>query len=313
MRILLTGVTSATGVAIATACRAAGHDVIALHTRAAHDYASWERARLEQAHHAGVICIQHALRTDDDALTELVATHAIDTIIHHAGHTARNSAVDYDIVSGDRIHSGPLNAMFRALAAHSTSARVIITGTAAEYGVGTEPWRESDPCHPVLPYGVSKLSATQCAAQLALRFHIPTRVVRLFMPVGPQMNPDTLISLAANAWRTDTPLALSSCRAVRDFVGIADIAAGYAKILRELDETTTRWRIINLCSGVALSVREFLARWSTTLDRPAPWQFDVHPERPDDPPIVVGDPTLARTLLQWAPAPVDSLFPTLLA
>lgn len=303
MNILLTGVTSATGCAIACALQRHGHAVIGTHQRKLSDYPPWQQPRLLQLRTAGVTLTPLDLAIPD-ALATMVRKTGTTICIHHAGHTAANSAAQYDRAQGDALHIAPLPALYAALES-IPSAGVVLTGTAAEYGVGTVPWNESADCTPHLPYGQSKLAATQLAAQLAERHGVPTRVARLFMPYGPGMNPTTLVAQALRSLATRTPLALSSCRSIRDFVHIADIATAYTHLVDDCTRAA-RFDIFNIASGIGTTVRNFLEQLAATHNVAPCWQFDQRPERPDDPPIVVGDARKAHKYLPWAARPLQS-------
>ncbi len=296
--IVMTGVSSFTGCHIARALANSGFAVTGIISHQRDAYEPYRAARLRWIADAGVECVTLNLEMSTELRT-LLQTQRPHFFVHHAAWTHENHLPTYDRVRGDRLGTDFLQTLYPVLAEIGT-ARLLLTGTAAEYANGAHAHVETENAPPDTPYGLTKFAATQCARECAHRFALPTRVLRIFMPFGPFESPEKLISTAVHHLQRGIALPLSPCELVRDFVAAEDIGNGYVAAL-------THWPpaqgfdIINLCSGHGTSVRAFLTQLATTLRTdPALLQFGKNQSRTNEPPILIGNPDRAKSILAWA-------------
>ena len=189
------------------------------------------------------------------AMAEAMSAFLPDAIIHLAGGPDALSIellYELNVFLGERIMA--------TAALICPEARILIVGSAAEYGAPAHPdgtSREDDIPRPGTHYGIAKLAQTLHALSRA-RSGQPIGVARLFNPVGPGMPhglafADFKIRLAHGA----NQLATGDIDSARDFMAVDDAA----RILSELIRCSgVVGKVVNVCSGVAQPVRHGLDR-----------------------------------------------------
>ncbi|HVP38578.1 MAG TPA: NAD-dependent epimerase/dehydratase family protein [Candidatus Saccharimonadales bacterium] len=180
---------------------------------------AWERGsaadagRLEQvlrAHRAD--CLAHLARgADTDECGPLMQQHVTTTL-----------------------------AVLQAAARHGGLRRVLVPGSAAEYGLVTEaelPISEGRPPRPASAYGYAKLAETSLALMAPAKLGAPALVARVFNPVGPGQTPrfvcGSLVAqfAAMRAAGRAEPLRLGARTPIRDFVDVGDVAEALRRLL----------------------------------------------------------------------------------
>ena len=144
-------------------------------------------------------------------------------------------------------------ALLRAAGCLPEPPRVLVMGTAAEYGPlnsGTTLAGELTPCRPTTSYGVARLAQTR--AVLAAAATQPVVVARLFNIIGPGMGSHLalgrfanmladMVTLGGGVLRTGSLRAIRDVVAVRDAVRVLAILAVHPAALG---------RVIPVCSGM---------------------------------------------------------------
>src|SRR5687768_5681680 len=177
---------------------------------------------------------------------------------------------------------------------------VLVTGSALVYGASPQALAEDAPVRPSSPYGVSKL-AQEMAADLSPGHVILTRP---FNHAGPRQSAAYVTSsfarqiAEAEAGMREPVLAVGNLDARRDITDVRDTVRAY----RLLVERGRPHQPYNVCRGEAFRVGDLLE----SLIRHAEVSIEVKTDptrlRPNDNPVVLGDP---RRLVQetgWAPA-----------
>lgn len=189
--------------------------------------------------------------TDPRAMRRLVAEARPTHVFHLAG--IRDATLDELL----RVNvSGTVN-LLDAVADEAPSARVLVVGSAAEYGETTsEPVDEDAPARPRTDYGVAKAAQGLAAAAVAARHGIHLVRIRLFNLVGPG-EPATFVAsaiaariAAIQAGAADPPLRTGDLATRRDFVDVRDA-------VRALRLAATRGEpgaVYNVCSGEATRI-----------------------------------------------------------
>jgi nucleoside-diphosphate-sugar epimerase len=129
--------------------------------------------------------------------------------------------------------------LLEAMAQAAPAARLVHLGSAAEYGV-TEPDKpvfETAPCRPVSAYGVTKLAATQLVTLARDEGRLEAMALRVFNPIGPGVNENTLPGRVALAFREairhgQREITTGPLDAFRDFVDVRDVASAVVAALR---------------------------------------------------------------------------------
>ncbi len=303
--VVVTGATSFVGCHLARAFAAAGWRVTATHSRPLADYAGIAADRLDSLS-GGVTLARLDLR-QPRSVAALVGQTAPALWVHHAGHATDYASPGYDLAGSLAVNVMPLDPLFAAL--RGTGCGVIVTGSGMEYSASDAACREDDACVPDTPYGLSKLAESLRARQLALETEVPTRVARLFIPFGSLDNPAKLLSQVVARLRVGQPVDLSSGQQRRDFLGIADLCAGYLALADDLPRAT--FDIFNLCSGQAVALRELLIQVAREMGASQDLlHFGALPMRPGEPAVAYGSMGKAATMLGFCPRPLDEAIRT---
>jgi nucleoside-diphosphate-sugar epimerase len=298
--VVLTGASSFVGYHLAVAFADAGWRVNAIHSRsiAAYDDVRAERLKLVR---------ERARLIEADLGDPTAAQTIVDAVsptlwIQHAGFADNYASPDYQLGAAHAVNVLALNPIYRTLAGGGCG--VIITGSSMEYAASDDANKEDDPCWPEFPYGLSKLAETLYARQLAIRYVVPTRVARLYIPFGQYDNPRKLLPSVIAALGASKPIDLSDCVQRRDFIAVEDVAAGYVRLGDDLPRTL--FDIFNLCRGEAVQLRDLLLGFAGTLGAdPSLLRFGALAMRPGEPNISFGDAGKARELLGWSARPIS--------
>jgi GDP-4-dehydro-6-deoxy-D-mannose reductase len=189
-----------------------------------------------------------------------------------------------------------------AITASGRAARVVVVGSASEYGsVGAQrlPVDESHALRPVSLYGVAKAAQTL----VALRPGNDATVGRVFNVSGPG-EPRSLVGGAFAAQIAELErggaggeIAVGDLSADRDFVDVRDAA----RALVALAERGAPGEVYNVCSGVSTPIRDVVATLIAVAEVPVEARLD--PDRAVRPhvPRMVGSPTKVRSATGWSP------------
>lgn len=191
---------------------------------------------------------------------------------------------------------------------------IIFSSTAATYGnPGYSPIDEKHPQNPINPYGQSKLFFERILADYDLAHGIKYAALRYFNAsgadrdgeIGECHSPEThlipLIIEAAMGTRDairifGTDYATADGTAVRDYVHVTDLATAHIKAMNRLLGGSASMSL-NLGTGTGSSVLEVI----DAVRRISGNSFEIIPEprRPGDPPLLVANPSEARSTLNW--------------
>lgn len=165
------------------------------------------------------------MRASASAWDCLITAARPDVIINAAG---RVSGTPQEVFDGNMLIVSGLLASLNRLQLRPC---LVHLGSAAEYGVTApdRPVGEDAPCHPVSPYGVGKLAATQLI-QEALHWNTARGVVlRVFNPLGAGQSGATLPGHAASVLReavrhSTSAISFGDLSSKRDYVDVRDVA-----------------------------------------------------------------------------------------
>jgi GDP-4-dehydro-6-deoxy-D-mannose reductase len=194
------------------------------------------------------------------------------------------------------------------------SAKIVIPSSAMVYASADAPLKEDDPLVPKSPYALSKL-AQEMLGQRAIGDGLHVTIARAFNHVGPRQSPFFAASGFARriadieAGRWEPEIAVGNLDARRDLTDVRDTIRAYRLIL----ERGTTGRAYNVCSGHAITIRELLDRLLARARVPIRVRVDPSRYRPNDTPLLLGDPTRIQTELGWRPEiPLDRTLDDLL-
>ncbi|MFC5994888.1 NAD-dependent epimerase/dehydratase family protein [Pseudonocardia hispaniensis] len=194
-----------------------------------------------------------------------------------------------------------------AIAMHAPTARLVVLGSAAEYGVvrAGEPVAEDSPTSPASDYGVTKLTATRLAWLAAAEGRVEAVVLRVFNPIGAGTPDTTVLGRAVTDMRRamehgDDHIRLGPLGAYRDFVDVRDVASAITAAALA-DEVAAP--VLNVGRGVAVPTRaviELLAEvagFSGQIRESAP-----APDRSRTVDWIAADTSLINRSFGWVPA-----------
>lgn len=164
------------------------------------------------------------------------------------------------------------------------------------------PVAEDAPCHPVSPYGVTKLAAERYVLLAAQVDGVPVRVLRVANAYGPLQRPGTgqgLVAALLHGAATSTEVELfGDGAALRDYVDVRDVAAAVVGLLDLRGE-----QVLNVGSGVGHRVDEVVALAEAVTG--ASIALRRLPARSTDVREVVLDVARLSRLLDWRPRPLE--------
>jgi nucleoside-diphosphate-sugar epimerase len=298
-KVVVTGVSSFVGHHLARYLAVTGHQVVGTISRSRDRYRDVEGHRLNAI--ADVVELAELDLLAASKMAAFVDRHAPALWIQHAGFAAKYQSPDYDLNAAHLVNIAPLAALYRELARGRCG--VILTGSSTEYASDERANRESDACLPDSPYGLSKLTETLRARQLAAQWDVPTRVARVYIPFGIRDNPAKLLAQTLAKLRSGEPIALSPCEQKRDFIGVADVCSAYNRLA--LDLPRARFDVFNVAGGRAVVLRDFLCEIATRLGaRQDLLHFGALAMRPGEPMSSYADIEKARQILDWTPTPL---------
>jgi GDP-4-dehydro-6-deoxy-D-mannose reductase len=245
---------------------------------------------------------------DPDVARRAVREHRPTAVVHLAAARRAGGLAAWGALRDDLAMTA---ALVVALAEEAPDALLVAAGSAAQYGMGgPEPLREQDAVEPLAPYGAAKCVLER--AVLAAPLRGPVRIVwaRPFNTLGPRQGLDAPLPQWARQVAEAERAGGGTVRTgrldvVRDFLDVRDVADAYLA----LAAAPAAAGAVNLCSGRGITLRDLVDR----LVSAAAVEVEVVPDpalqRANDPPVVVGDPSLLHALTGWSPArdPLDAV------
>jgi GDP-4-dehydro-6-deoxy-D-mannose reductase len=200
----------------------------------------------------------------------------------------------------------PVTHLLHAARESTLKLRLVLFGSAAEYGAAPEdtlPIGEDARCDPLGAYGATKLAATGLALAAARDWRTRVSVVRPFNIVGAHM-PSAFVA-GALIKRIHDALSAGGNQAItigrtdttRDFVDVGDLSSAVVRLL----DRDAAGEIYNLCSGRETSIRELLDALISMVGGGLSWKEDPALVRSGDVARSFGSCTKARAQLGFEP------------
>lgn len=206
-----------------------------------------------------------------------------------------------------RVNVAGTRTLLSALARLDPQPRVLVAGSAAEYGYGVPegaPLGEGAPLRPRGPYGISKAEQTAVCREEARRTGLPVIVFRPFNVIGPGM-PSHLAfgNFARRIVRAEREpgervMKVGRLDGMRDFVDARDVA----EALCLLAVAGRPGETYNICTGELHSVREGLEILRGLSAAAVGTVEEIPPRGGVEPPGFAGDPAKIRRETGWHPA-----------
>jgi GDP-4-dehydro-6-deoxy-D-mannose reductase len=242
---------------------------------------------------------------DPAAVDAAIAEVRPDRVVHLAG----QSSVQHswrDPGGTLRTNVMGLVHVVEALQRHAPKARLLVVGSADEYGVVAPadlPLREDRPLRPSSPYAVSKAAQGLLALQYAAASGLSVVVTRTFPHTGPRRGEAFAESSFARqiveieAHLRPAVLKVGNLEAIRDFSDVRDVVRAYWALL----EQGRSGEVYNVCSGRGYRIHELLERLISIAGVAVAVEVESERLRPVDVPALVGDPGKLKEATGWAP------------
>jgi len=237
---------------------------------------------------------------DRDAVRAAVA-RIKPTAVYHCGGAAHVGKAWDQAGTTFAINVRGTHHLLDAIARTGVECRVLIPSSALVYASADRALRENDPLLPSSPYGLSKLAQEMLGPHAGRGVRVV--VARAFNHFGPRQDPffaaagfaRRIADIERGRWEPE--IAVGNLDARRDLTDVRDTVRAYRLML----ERGTHGDIFNVCSGVAIQIRELLDRLIARARVAVRIRIDPSRYRPNDTPLLVGDPGRIRSQLGWTP------------
>jgi len=172
------------------------------------------------------------------------------------------------------------------------------TGSSSEYGIKTNPMKETDLAEPRNNYGISKVASTLYCQSVALNENLPIITLRLFSPYGDFEDRDRLISSAILSCLRGKNPEISSPEFVRDFIYIEDVVDLYEHLP---DARVIPGNIFNVGIGKQHTVGEVVDTIIRITGNQVKPVVGLPRRWPNEPKVWQADMSKTSNSLNWAP------------
>jgi GDP-4-dehydro-6-deoxy-D-mannose reductase len=249
---------------------------------------------------------------DRDAVRHAIARVRPVVVYHCAGaaHVGRSwDRTESTLATNVRATHYLLDALSRA----QVESRVLIPSSAMVYASADRALTEDDPLIPSSPYAFSKLAQEQLGCRPYGKVHV--LIARAFNHFGPRQDPMFVASgfarriadIERGRWAPE--IAVGNLDARRDLADVRDTVRAYRLIVQR----GKAGRPYNVCTGRAIAIRDLLGMLIARARVPMTVKPDPARYRPNDVPLLLGDPQRLHDELGWTPRiPLDQTIDDLL-
>lgn len=192
---------------------------------------------------------------------------------------------------------GSLNLLFATLDISSLE-RIVILGTAEEYGGNEAPFVESMREAPVSAYSFSKQCATHLSHLMHCSFGLPVVILRPSVAYGPAQRSDMFLSALIQTLLRGEEFPMTLGEQTRDYIYVTDLVdallrAGYCPGIEG--------EIINIGSGEPIQIAQLVSRIESLLGCTDLVRRGALAYRTGEPMAYWLDISKAKRLLKWMP------------
>lgn len=154
--------------------------------------------------------------------------------------------------------------LLQAVVDSGQKPKVVIVGSAAEYGLRHEPVDENAVCLPEGEYGISKLAQTQIAQAFARRYNLPVIIGRVFNAYGHGQRHLVIAALASQIAQAEarfpepSEVHVQNLRSKRDFIHVDDIVEALLHLSNLEEHNQTSGQVYNIASGRSTAISTIL-------------------------------------------------------
>ena len=254
----------------------------------------------------------HANITDPKAVSSVFEKYEIHGVLHLAARKQVGESVERPTFYWQENVIGFFN-ILTAMQQHGVK-NLVFSSSAAVYGQPDKALdsliSELDECHPINPYGATKLAGEQLSQAFVHSDAFKVVALRYFNVAGAGDNslgdpfalnliPIVFEEITNNRrpliFGNDYPTPDGTC--VRDYIHVQDLAQGHLATMNFVEQADPIFTTINLGTGHGSSVSEVISEIQnvTGID----FQPEVVARRVGDPAKLVADPAKAKDLLNW--------------
>jgi nucleoside-diphosphate-sugar epimerase len=181
-------------------------------------------------------------------------------VIYHCIGTSPKSPFENQL----RVNAEGTRRLLQALIDNALKPRVIIVGSAAEYGLRGEAVDENAICKPEGEYGIAKLAQSQIAQSFARRYDLPVIIGRVFNVYGNTERHLAIASLAAQIVQAEalyplpSQLQVYNLRSWRDFIHVDDVAGALMALSEINTQNEMSGQVYNIASGKSMPLSAVL-------------------------------------------------------
>ncbi len=278
MRVLVTGATGFVGRHLVAQLATLDHEVISS-SRATH----------------GPLGAARHLSHDVARPTAFPETGHLDAIVHLAGRSSVQDAIDDPIGVAQTNAQGTLHMLLRA---REHGARFILASSQLTYERGPQPRTEKSPQLPLDLYGYTKLVAERYTAMAGRLFGTTGAILRFFSVYGPGQvvthGTSGVVSIFAQHALADQPIRVLTHER-RDFVAVSDVVEAIIAALTAAHCPPTAY---NIGTGVGTSIDDLARQICAIAGSSSPILKGDSDQQPGD---LVADVTRARREFGYAP------------
>jgi dTDP-glucose 4,6-dehydratase len=177
--------------------------------------------------------------------------------------------------------------------------RMILISSSEVYGTADrDPMDEEHPLNPRSPYAATKAGADRLAYSYFVTYGLPVVIVRPFNNYGPRQHPEKVVPRFITQALRDEELTIhGDGHASRDWLYVDDDAEAIAALI-EAPIDDVAGEVVNVATGVDLSVEEIADRVLAALDKPASLKAHIV-ERPGQVDRHIGSTEKLARLTGW--------------
>ena len=236
--------------------------------------------------------------TDQRAIEECVSDFKPDVVVHLSADKNRSRDID-DFEDSIKTNLHGALYLIRPLLKLKNFNKLIVMGTAEEYGLNSGPFTEKMKEKPVSCYSLSKTMQACLAETISRIYRLPCVYLRPSVVYGPGQSTEmflpSLITALANNQIFDMTMGLQT----RDYIYIDDLLDA---IMMAIQSDIAEFEAINIASGESISISKVANQVESIMGRYGLVKKGKFDQRKLEVMDYTMEITKAKKLLNWSPS-----------